>query len=117
MAFFFMAVIFMYVGRKVGWLLSRAILCTASPAVSGAVGSIWGCAIALTMFWLIRWQEPNIFLKVIMGYALGWYIAIPNFGLSQNDSATGSANPRNVMVSTGPPLVYIVTMVVLSFSV
>jgi hypothetical protein len=114
MVFFFIALVFMYVGRKIGWTLSKSVLYTASPVSAGIVSAIWGIGVALSMFCLIRWQTPNIVLKIIMGYALGWYVAIPNFGLLQEGSIPEEAKSRHLMVSTWPAVAYLVTMVTLS---
>jgi hypothetical protein len=116
MVFFFIAIIFMYVGRKVGWSLSRTVLYTSSSATAGIVSAIWGIAVAILMFSLIRWQEPNIILKIIMGYALGWYVAIPNFGLLQKGSIPEEAKPRHLMISTWPAVAYLVTTITLSLT-
>jgi hypothetical protein len=114
MVFFFVTLVFMYVGRKIGWAVSKRILYTASPVTAGMVSAIWGICIAILMFGLIRWQNPNIVLKIIMGYALGWYISIPNFGLIQEGSIPDGARSRHLSISLGPAFAYIVTMVVLS---
>ncbi len=116
MGFFFMTLIFMYIGRKLGWTLSRTVLYTAPPVVSGVASAIWGVGVAFLMFCLIRWQEPNIVLKIIMGYALGWYVAIPNFGLLQESSIPEEAKPRHLMISTWPIVAYLVTIVTLSLT-
>ena len=115
MVFFFIALVFMYVGRKIGWTLSKSVLYTASPVTTGIVSAIWGMGVAVTMVCLIRWLEPNIVLKIIMGYALGWYVAIPNFGLLQEGSIPEEAKPRHLMISTWPGVAYLVTIVTLSF--
>jgi hypothetical protein len=114
MVFFLVTLVFMYVGRKIGWTLSKRILYTASPVTTGMVSAIWGMCIAILMFGLIRWQNPNIVLKIFMGYALGCYIAIPNFGLLQEASIPARARSRHLSISCWPPLMYIATMVVLS---
>lgn len=106
----------MYVGRKIGWALSKSILYTAPPIAAGIVSAIWGVGVALSMFCLILWQEPNIVLRIIMGYALGWYVAIPNFALLQEGSIPEEAKPRHLMISCWPPVAYIVTMLTLSLS-
>jgi len=116
MVFFFMAGIFMYAGRKIGWALSKTVLYTSSPVTAGIVSAIWGLGVALSMFCLIQWQMPNIVLKIIMGYALGWYVAIPNFGLLHEGSIPEEAKPRHLMISAWPSVAYLVTIVTLSLS-
>jgi hypothetical protein len=115
MKFFFLALLFMFIGRKAGWALSKNILYSASFIVAIALCLIWGCGIALLMQYLINWHQPSLFLKIIMGYALGGYIAIPNFGLILESSIPASEKPRHSLVSVVPLISYIVLMVILGF--
>lgn len=114
MVFFFVAIIFLYIGRKLGWALSRNILYTSSAVTSGIVSAIWGCSVALLIFLLISWQQPNIILKIIFGYALGWYVAIPNFGLYQEDFIPSSAKERHLLISIGPSICYLIAIINIS---
>ena len=116
MRFFFMTVVFMYVGRKIGWAISKAVLYTASMGTAIVVSVIWGAVVAFLMFVMIGVENPNIILKIIMGYALGWYVAVPNFGLIAEGSIPDEAKPRHILVSTVPSVTYIVAMVVLSLA-
>ena len=80
-AFVFVSFVFMMVGRKLGWGLSKAILYTA-PVVLSFIGMvIWGVGVGWSMSGLIGWLHPNVILRWVMGFALGAYIAIPNYGL------------------------------------
>jgi hypothetical protein len=81
MTFFFIALGVMYVGRKLGWALSKSVLYTAPLAASIVLCVVWGVAVAAAIRGLIDWQQPGAVLRWIMGYALGGYVAIPNFGL------------------------------------
>lgn len=47
-----------------------------------------------------------------MGYALGGYVAIPNFGLFLESSIPAATQPRHSLVSTLPLISYIALMVV-----
>jgi hypothetical protein len=117
MAYFFIMIIFMYIGRKIGWGISKSVLYTKSNSMVIVVCVIWGCAIALSIFGLIRWQEPNLILKIIMGYALGCYVAIPNFGLLNEGTIPTEAKDRHLLISTLPTVAYILAMVVLSLTI
>lgn len=81
MIFFFMAIGFMMLGRKVGWAFSKAIPYRSPVGATALVALSWGGAVALAMRYMIDWQHPGAILRWVMGYALGAYVAIPNFGL------------------------------------
>jgi hypothetical protein len=117
MVFFFISIVFMYIGRKIGWAISKGFLYSASTGTVIVVSALWGFAVALSMFWLIRWQAPNIILKIIMGYALGCYVAIPNFGLLSEGTISNEARPKHTLISILPSIVYILAMVVLSLTI
>jgi hypothetical protein len=67
-AFVFISFVFMVVGRKVGWWLSKLIFYPA-PAVISFINLIgWGVVVAVGMDVLIGWLHPNV---VIMS-CLNW---------------------------------------------
>ena len=107
MQFFFVALIFMYLGRKIGWLISRAILYRSPTIIAILVCIAWGLAIALVIQELIRLLQPVLLLKAIMGYGLGLYLAIPNFGLVNESTIPPNARPRHTLISGFPAIVYI----------
>lgn len=109
MVFFFIAIIFMYIGRKIGWAISKGALYTTSTGTAIVACVIWGCAVALSIFGLIRWQEPNIILKIIMGYALGGYVAVPNFGLVNQATIPEQGMSRHRLISSVPFITYTIT--------
>ena len=115
MAFFFIAFGFMYVGRKLGWSLSKPALYTAPIMVSVVLCVVWGAAVAATIRGLIDWQQPGIILRWVMGYALGAYVAVPNFGLLAESSIPAHAQNRHALISTLPSLVYVASSVALAF--
>lgn len=116
MAFFFQAIVVMYVGRKVGWALSRAVLYPAPLVVSGVASAIWGVAVAFVMFSLIQSHSPNLVLKIVMGYALGWYVAIPNYGLFLRAFLPDEAQKHHSIISTLPPVAYLIGMVLFTLT-
>lgn len=81
MRFALAALLFMYVGRRVGWALSRNFLYHAPIVVSFLMGAGWGVGVGIGMSGLIGWLQPNVLLKWILGFALAAYVSIPNFGL------------------------------------
>jgi hypothetical protein len=115
MAFFFIAFGFMFVGRKLGWALSRAVLYSAPIAVSILLCVLWGAAIAATIRGLINLLNPGFVLRWIMGYALGLYVAIPNFGLLDESTIPHHAQGRHLLISLLPSLVYIALSLAITF--
>jgi len=115
MAFFFIAFGFMYIGRKLGWTLSKYALYTAPITGSIVLCVVWGAVVAAAMCGLIDWQQPGIILRWIMGYALGAYIAVPNFGLLAESSIPAHAQNRHALISTLPLLVYVASSVAIAF--
>jgi len=115
MWFVLTAILAMYVGRKLGWALSKGVLYTAATGVAVVVGIVWGALVALGIHGLIVWQHPNWVLKIIFGFGLGAYVSIPNFGLVSEDTIPGHAMPRHTLIWNVPLLTYIVASVGLAF--
>ena len=115
MAFVLLAFIFMYVGRKLGWSLSRGFLYSATTPVVVFACVVWGSLVALMIRGLIAWQQPHWILKIIFGFALGAYVAIPNFGLVMESTIPDHAVPRHQLISNVPFLTFIVASVGLAF--
>lgn len=116
MAFVLLAFMCMYVGRKLGWWLSRSFLYSATTPVAVFACVIWGCLVALMIRGLISWQQPHWILKIIFGFALGAYVAIPNFGLVMESTIPDNTMPRHQLISNVPLLTFIVASVGLVFS-
>jgi hypothetical protein len=108
-AFIFAALVFMMIGRKIGWGLSKAFLYTA-PVVLSFIGMvIWGIGVGWCMSGLIGWLHPNAVVKWIMGFALAAYVAIPNYGLLQESSIPDEAQMRHALITWVPLIAYVVT--------
>ncbi len=114
MAFFLLAIFFL-VGRRLGWFLSRAFLYTAPVPLAIVLCVAWGGGVAGVIRLFINYQQPGVLLRWVMGYSLGAYVAVPNFGLLAESSIPDYARDRHLMVSTLPQFVYIVASVVLAF--
>ena len=112
MLFFIAAFVFMIIGRKAGWLLSRVFLYNEPNdrkwmVISSSLCTFWGIAVAASIYGLIDWQHPGVLLRWTMGYALGVYVAIPNFGLVNESTIPPDAHLRHTMISNISMVSYI----------
>jgi hypothetical protein len=115
MTFFFLSVVLMLFGRQLGWALSRSVLYSASDWIAGLLACGWGALVAAAIRGLIDWQSPGAVLRWIMGYALGLYVAVPNFGSISEDSVPIHARERHNLVSLCGPATYVLASVAASF--
>jgi len=111
MVFFFVALIGMYIGRKLGWFLSKNLLYAAPLGVTLAACVAWGTLAAFGIYSLIQWQHPNIVNRIIMGYALGSYVSCPNYGLLDESTVPREVMQRHVLVKIVPLVVYVLSSV------
>jgi len=109
MWFAFAAVVFMVVGRKLGWLLSRAFLYPAPIALSLVGTVVWGVLVGFSISTLIGWLHPGSILRWVLGFALGAYVSIPNFGLFNEGTIPDADQSRHLMISNVPLVAYVVT--------
>jgi hypothetical protein len=106
----------MYVGRKLGWALSKRVLYRAKHAgLAIIVCILWGALVALIIHGLIIEEHPQLVLKIIFGFGLGAYVSAPNFALLQEDSIPEHAMPRHELISLLPIWVFILASVGLGF--
>lgn len=107
MRFTIAVLVFLYVGRKLGWLFSRAVLYLA-PIVVTVLGTL-GAFVGIAMSGLIGWLHPGMVIKWIFGFALGAYVSVPNFGLFNESTIPDSAIPRHFIVSQLSWITYVAT--------
>jgi hypothetical protein len=113
MIFFLIAFFGMYIGRRIGWFVSKNILYQTPLTLCIILCFLWGVLIAYSIHYLIQWQNPNIILKIIMGYCLGGYVASPNNGLIAESTIPESGRLRHELINLIPTLTYLVTLVIL----
>lgn len=105
--FVFLAFVFMFVGRKVGWILSRGVLYRLAIGMTALLCLLWGVAGAFIIHILIAWQHPNLIVKIVFGYMLGAYVAVPNYGLVSESSIPLHAVQKHNIISLLPVFAYI----------
>jgi len=106
-----------FVGRKIGWVVSRAFLYTAPMHFVVGCCILWGLLVCFAIQGLIQWLQPGTVIRWIFGYLLGWYVAIPNFGLVLESTIPPKVRDRHLLVSVLPALVYIAVSLAFGFSV
>jgi hypothetical protein len=111
MAFVLIALVGMYLGRRLGWLLSRVILYSAPSVVVVVACIVWGALVAYLIHLLIGWQHPYWILKIIFGFALGGYVAMPNYGLVEESTIPPDAMKRHELISLLPLWIFILSSV------
>ena len=115
MIFVLAAIAGMYVGRKIGWAVSKAFLYTSPTGVVVITCLLWGAAVAFAIHALIRWQQPNIVFKIIFGFALGAYVAIPNYGLIAESTIPDRMIHRHLLIWNLPFWTFILASVAFAF--
>jgi hypothetical protein len=116
MPFFFAAIAFLFLGRKIGWFVSRAFLYPASLWMGTILSIGWGIGVAITVHGMISWGHPGVIMRWILGYALGAYVSIPNFGLVDDNSVPSHAQLQHMIISNLPLIVYIIGSIVFAFT-
>jgi hypothetical protein len=94
--------------RKLGWSLSKRVFYPWPDFAAGLAVGVWGPLIA-ALVWLLVWQfHPNLFLEAVFGWALGAYLAVPNYGLFAENSIPDSVQKRHRFVSRWPLFGYLI---------
>jgi len=117
MAFVLLAMVYMYCGRRLGWALSKRLLYPIPEPGSVLISIAWGGIIAFAICILIEWQHPNLILRIIFGYMLGAYVAIPNYGLLNEATIPTEEKTKHERLYTWPLLTYIATSLVCAWVV
>ena len=111
--FFIITFIGMYIGRKIGWVLSRSILY--NPKIShistALICLLFGILVALLIHLSIYWQHPNIVMSIIFGYILGVYVSIPNYGLLDKSTIPETKKFHHNLIGTTSVLSYIIAII------
>ena len=105
-----------FVGRKLGWTLSRRVFYAAPSWIAVPLCLLWGVAIALGFRCLVTGLHPNIVLA-IFGFMAGAYVAVPDYGMGEVWAFPQGNATRKDIVSNFPFLLYIVASVAFFFLV
>jgi hypothetical protein len=103
-----------YIGRKLGWFISRRALYEGPLWFVSAVCIGWGMLVAYGVCFLSEWIQPNVIVKIIFGWCQGAYVATPNFGLLDESSIPEYLKPRHDLIFMLPVWSYIAGMLLLN---
>lgn len=106
-----MSMIFMPIGRKLGWSLSRNVLFRfdVSQNKSLVISIGWSVLVLISVLLLINYFNPYWVVKWTLGYALGMYVANPCFGLiNEATIPQGRERERYEIINTIPQIFYLV---------
>ena len=112
--FFLTCVAGLFIGRRIGWFLSRALLYRAPRPILFAVSVLWGGLIAWLLSIAMGRLHPGLILKVL-GFGAGAYVSIPNYGLFREETMPMELLPRHVLVSNVPLVAFILTSIGIAF--
>jgi hypothetical protein len=116
MLFVLIALLFMYVGRKLGWMLSRAVLYSAPTGVVVSLSIGWGVLVAFAIRELLNWQQPGLVLRWLFGYWCGGYVAVPDFGLFSPPTMPQEAQSRHHVIVSASSIAFIAVSVALAYA-
>jgi hypothetical protein len=114
--FFICCIVAPFIGRKMGWTLSRRVFYSMPSAVAVPLCLLWGVAIALAFRWSITGLHPNLILA-ILGFAAGAYIAVPDLGIGEVWMAPYGSATRKDIVSNFPFLMYLLSSIAFYFAI
>lgn len=115
MLFFFIScIVAPYIGRKLGWALSRRLFYSTPSGIAVPLCLLWGLALAFGFRHLVTALHPNIILAVL-GFMAGGYISIPDYGMGDVWMYPHGSATRRDIVSNFPFLLYIIASVVFLF--
>ena len=106
MLFFVLSFAFMNIGRQIGYALCRPLYRRGLTLIV-AFGLLWGAGVAAAMHSLVGWQHPGFLLKWVMGYALGAYVAIPNYMLVDPATMAPDIMTKDTVLNGVPFITYI----------
>lgn len=115
-AFVVVTLVCSYIGRRLGWALSKRFLYFASFSLVIIASIFWGGLVALLMHSLILWFQPHWILKWIFGFAQGAYVSVPNFGLVAESTIPDEVKPKHEIISNAPLVVFIILSVVFAYA-
>ena len=102
----------MTLGNRLGWGLTK-ISMFSPVSVLMVTSIVWGILIAAVYRLLIGWQDPNLILKIIMGYGAGAHASLLGYGLWAGGN--GPNKNQDTIFSAVPLITYVLASIVFAF--
>jgi len=99
----------MFIGRKVGWALSEAMLYDGPLPLTISFCVAWGMLFGFGLHVLILEFQPSL-IALVFGYGAGCYACVPNFGLFASGSVPSMMKDCRSMVEEVPWLAFALTI-------
>ena len=99
----------MFIGRKVGWVLSEAMLYDGPLPLTISFCVAWGMLFGFGLHVLIREFQPSL-IALVFGYGVGSYASVPNFGLFASGSIPSMMQDRRFLIEAVPWLAFAMTI-------
>ena len=115
MVFFFVCLLAIWVGRRTGWALRRAVLYKSNWTVCVLLSCAWAIGTAYCLRFLLLETHPGLLLK-IFGYGAWAYVSIPNYGLIQDSTVAPKEMPRHLFLKVVPLFAFVAISITLAFS-
>ena len=105
--FVFVALVTAFVGRKLGWTISKRLIYRTPLAIALLITGCWGLVVGLWVHIMIATFHPGRVSKWIFGFALGAYVSNPSFGLFDESTMPNSVMLRHRLISTVSLVVFV----------
>jgi hypothetical protein len=117
MIFFFGVFLEIYIGRKLGWALTRRLLYSCNWPICIVSCLIWGIAVAYGLRLAILQTHPN-WLLMAFGYGASAYVAVPNYGIGNGGFWENNINPyqRQQFLQQWPLVFFIIASIAFAFA-
>ncbi len=115
--FILLSLISLFPFRRLGWILSKILYRLNNIIISIIFSVIWGSGIALIVIVGVNYYSPHIIIKIVFGYMLGGYLAVPNYGLVQESTASDSRFPNHFVISNLALIVFVIMCIIFSYTI
>ena len=112
----FACLLFSYLGRKIGWYLSKKIFYLLNDgALLFLLLFIWGILIYACAIYMVEYFQLNGFVKWLIAYGAGLYVACPNYGLIDSKSIPNSELAKHKIISWTSQITFLALILMSDF--
>lgn len=98
--------------RKTGWYVSKNILYPSSFSIITIISILWGFLVAIIVYLLILWLNPEIIVKIIFGYGFGAYWSVPDFGLFDENTMPDLTMAKHNLMMIVPLIFFAASLII-----